>query len=105
MIGHYCYIIWLLHQVGKLCEDNSTEHNILLPCELLVYPIRLLYASVTVTRSVPIEVRAKLIPTWTKLLEIVAMVTTSESTNNLVTMVLDKLIEFLQEQEAEVGVA
>ena len=105
MVGQYCYIIWLPHQVGKLYEDNSAEYNMSLPCQLLIYPIKLLYTNVTVAKSVPIEVRAKLIPTWTKLMETVAMVTTSESTNDLVTMVLDKLVEFLQEQEAEVGVA
>ena len=88
-----------------MCEDNSSEHNTSLSCELLIYPIKLLYASITVARSVPIEVRAKLIPTWTKLLETVTMVTTPELTNDLVIMVIDKLVVFLQEREAEVGVA
>ena len=88
-----------------MCEGNSNEHYLSLSCELLIYPIKLLYASVTVASSVPIEVRAKLIPTWTKLLETAAMVITPESTNDLVTMVIDKLVDFLQEKEAEVGVA
>jgi len=70
-----------------------------------VYPVELLYVSVALARAVPIEVRAKLIPAWTKLIEAIAMVTTSESTNYLVAIVLNKLVELIQEQNAEVGVA
>ena len=76
-------------------------------CDLLLYPVELLYANITVANSVPIEVRAKLVPSWTKLMDAVAMVTTSESclaVNELVMMVVDKLVEFLQEQEAEVSI-
>ena len=86
-----------------MLEDNLTECNTLL-CDLLAYPVELLYASVAIARAVPIEVRAKLMPAWTKLIEAVAMVTTSESTNNLVAMVLNRLTELFQEQKAEVGV-
>ena len=87
-----------------MLEDNSAECNALL-CDLLVYPVELLYVSVALARAVPIEVRAKLIPAWTKLIEAIAMVTTSESTNYLVAIVLNKLVELIQEQNAEVGVA
>jgi len=86
-----------------LSEGNPSEQDFLLLCELLVYPVKLLYANTGVATSVPIEVRAKLVPTWTKLIDSVA-----ESTlemNEFVTMVINKLVEFFEEQEAEVGVA
>ena len=102
----HCHNIRYLHQVSKLCEDKSTNHVFSLLCDLLLYPVELLYADITIASSVPIEVRAKLVPSWTKLMDAVAMVTPSEScpaVNELVTMVVDKLVEFLQEQEAEVS--
>ena len=83
---------------------------ILMFSDVLIYPVELLYSSAAIASSVPIEVRAKLIPSWTKLIDAVtvAMVTTSElppSINELITVIGNKLVEFLQEQEAEVGVA
>lgn len=89
-----------------MLEDSQSEQFLLL-CKLLVYPVKLLYANGEVASSVPIEVRAKLIPTWTKLIDAVAMVNRDSSSlmNEFVTMVINKLVEFFEEQEAEVGVA
>lgn len=98
------------YQVNRLCEDKSTtDHVFMSLCDLLLYPVELLYVNITVANNVPIEVRAKLVPSWTKLMEAfsIAMVTTPKSCptmNELVTMVVNKLVGFLQEQEAEVSI-
>ena len=98
------------YQVNRLCEDKSTtDHVFMSLCDLLLYPVELLYVNITVANSVPIEVRAKLVPSWTKLMDAfsIAMVTTPKSCptmNELVTMVVNKLVGFLQEQEAEVSI-
>ena len=55
--------------------------------------MELLYASVTVASNVPIEVWAKLVPSW-----ICPLI------NELVTIVVDNLVELLLEQEAEVSI-
>ena len=65
--------------------------------------MELLYVSVTVASNGPIEVWAKLVPSWTKLMDavVIGMVTTSALVmNELVTMVVDNLVELLLEQEA-----
>lgn len=104
-------IICLSNQIGKLSEDMPTECDFLLLCELLVYAIELLYVSGEVASCVPIEVRAKLIPSWTKLMDAVtvAMVNAPQQScptlNKFIAMVINRLVEFFQEQEAEVGVA
>lgn len=73
--------------------------------------MELLYHNVGVAKSVPIEVRAKLIPSWTKLLDAVAVAMVIESVesspvmNELVAMVLDKLVKFFEQRGAEVSVA
>lgn len=98
-------------QVGKLCGVGQTvEHDLSSFTKLLIYPTHLLYASVEIAAAVPIEVRAKLIPAWTKLLETVAVAIVntpklSVTMNEFIVMVINKLVVFLQEREAEVGVA
>ena len=106
----YCIMCFFTYQVNRLCEDKpTTDHVFMSLCDLLLYPVELLYVNITVANSVPIEVRAKLVPSWTKLMEAfsIAMVTTPKSCptmNELVTMVVNKLVGFLQEQEAEVSI-
>ena len=98
------------YQVPRLCGDKpTTDHVFMSLCDLLLYPMELLYVNITVANSVPIEVRAKLVPSWSKLMEAVsiAMVTTPKSCptmNELVTMIVNRLVGFLQEQEAEVSI-
>ena len=73
--------------------------------------MELLYVSVIVASNGPIEVWAKLVPSWTKLIDavVIAMVTTSGLVmnelvmNELVTMVVDNLVMLLLEQVAKDG--
>ena len=57
--------------------------------------------SETEATNVPIEVWAKLVPSWTKLMDavVIAMVATSAWW----WMVIDNLVEFLQEAEMNIG--
>jgi len=93
-------------QVGKIVEgDNLLEKDFSFPCQLLLYPIKLLYLQDTAT-VVPIEVRVKLLPTWNKLLDAVTMVLILEpgmTVNEFIAMMISKLVTILQEQQAEVG--
>ncbi|XP_065896481.1 serine-rich adhesin for platelets-like isoform X2 [Dysidea avara] len=93
-------------KLSKIAEgDLLLEKDFLFPCQLLLYPIKLLYIQDT-TSSVPIEVRVKLLPTWNKLLDAVAMVLILEpnmTANEFIAMVISKLVTMLQEQQVEIS--
>ena len=87
--------------------DHLLDKDFSFPCQLLLYPIKLLYLQDMAT-VVPIEVRVKLLPTWNKLLDAVTMVLILEpdmTANEFIAVVISKLVTMLQEQQAEVGVA
>lgn len=87
--------------------DLLLEKDFLFPCQLLIYPIKLLYLQ-GVAASVPIELRVKLLPSWNKLVDAVTMVLIldpSMTSNEFITMVISRLMTTLHEQTPEVGMA